>query len=239
MSDHQHSFRCLEEIGGHLVCRKATGKKLRATDFPPESYAASVLSTPARLRPTLLAPKKKRPHGLDEPQVRFNSGYHDAAMDARHGWEKRWKSPHFDPVYEAGYWKGKHVVEMDNYTGDSTKAWEEYTEGRAIVRGGGSLQTRFYLHARRYDSREGNYDATLGAYKRWMDLVKIGSDPSTAANTVREETGENLHSLDLTLLGNVRRAQKTAPAEIHLILVSESPTGKVTSHSYEIRGMIK
>ena len=121
---HQHSFTCLDEIGGHLVCR-VESKKLAVKDLPSGSEAARVLAIPAPRRPAILNPRKKKRTGPGaEPRVRFNWGYHDGASDAKKGASPMWTAPHYDPVYEAGYRKGRSHVEIsDQYTGDSTAAW--------------------------------------------------------------------------------------------------------------------
>jgi hypothetical protein len=58
-----------------------------------------------------------------EPRVRFNWGYHDGALAAKEGIRPQWKSPHFDPHYEAGYNEGTNDHKLGEYHEDSSEAW--------------------------------------------------------------------------------------------------------------------
>ena len=61
-----------------------------------------------------------------EPQARFNGGYHDGAQAEKRGWTPMWKSPHFDALYEAGYWMGRADYRNGDYAETSTAAWQRY-----------------------------------------------------------------------------------------------------------------
>ncbi len=60
---------------------------------------------------------------LDSPRIRFNWGYHDAAMDVREGWKIRDMSAHFDRNYAAGYVEGVKDAREGAYEGNSERAW--------------------------------------------------------------------------------------------------------------------
>lgn len=71
---------------------------------------------------------------LDEPRVRFNWGYHDAAADVEAGRPDRatadpstpgWRPlPAFDVAYAEGYLAGTKDAREGTYAGNSDAAWE-------------------------------------------------------------------------------------------------------------------
>jgi hypothetical protein len=239
---HEHSFTCLEEVGGHLVCR-TQAKQLTVKDLPAGSSAAHALSLPAPRRPSLLNPRKQKKistghSSLDEPRVRFNWGYHDGANDAKAGRQPMWTAPHHDPVYEAGYRKGRsHVEVSDTYTGDSSQAWEQYTEGRTILTHKGSIATTFHIKPARYEARGENYESLVAAYWAWMDKVGAGVYPRDARTQVETDTGQYLVALSPRLMSDLDKAIASAPDNVRLLLISESPTGKTTQQRHEVKGV--
>lgn len=237
MTHHSHSFQCLEEIAGVLVCKHDRDpKKLKASDLPSGSSAALALSKPRSSRPALY--RKGRPQDVADPRARFFAGYHAGSGHALSGTPKPWVSPHYDPLYEAGYVRGRNAVEIaGNFDDDPSEAWSQY-KGSKTFTSAGSFQTTFQITPRRYDSRGENYENCLSAYKRWMDLVKIGDDPFSATDTVESESGHPLTELSAELKNAVRRAQREAKSDLTIVLHAESPTGKNTKQAYVMKGAI-
>jgi hypothetical protein len=58
-------------------------------------------------------------------RVRFNWGYHDGAFDVRCGRAPVWSAPHYDRVYETGYYYGRNAYLHDEPTESSDHAWTE------------------------------------------------------------------------------------------------------------------
>lgn len=60
-------------------------------------------------------------------QERFNHGFFDGMNAAKNNRLPEWVSPHFDSIYEAGYFAGKVTFVEIGETDSSLAAWEEYT----------------------------------------------------------------------------------------------------------------
>jgi len=57
-------------------------------------------------------------------RIRFNWGYHNGANPKIQTFAP--KPNHFDKVYIAAWYLGKHDFEKDKYTGNSDEAWQLY-----------------------------------------------------------------------------------------------------------------
>lgn len=80
---------------------------------------------------------KQATGNIGSDRFSFNSGYHDGASDVERSRAGRsvspWRSlgkPHFNPVYEAGYWAGQRDVEDGTYAENSDLAWRMYRAGQ-------------------------------------------------------------------------------------------------------------